>query len=76
MGSIISAIVDIINFIISAIVDINNFDTVDFDAGEDDWGLEEPAPFFDLDLGFYLEAGVHYADYNIAGFNIVDRVHG
>ena len=87
MGDVISVIVGIINviistindnitFIISTIVGINYVDTVEFDintfGGEDDWGLEESAPFFELGFGFYLVAGVHFVE----GYNIVDRVHG
>ena len=66
--------------IFSTNVDIIDSDNIDFDiinfAGEDDWGLDEPAPYFDLAVGLYLEAGVHYGDYRIAGYNIEHRVRG
>ena len=75
MGDVISVVVEIsnviINYIISTIVGVNNVETVEFDIdtfdGEDDWGLEEPAPYFELRFGYYLVGGVHF---------VVDRIHG
>ena len=61
--------------IFSANVNIIDFNIIDF-VGEENWDLDEPAPYFDLAVGFYLEAGVHYADYDIAGYDIEYRVHG
>ena len=61
--------------IFSANVNIIDFNIIDF-VGEENWDLDEPAPYFDLAVGFYLEAGVHYADYDIAGYDIEHRVHG
>ena len=46
-----------------------NFNIIDF-VGEEDWNLDEPAPYFDLTVGFYLAAGVHYAEYGIAEYDI------
>ena len=79
MGGVISVVVEIsnvvINYIISTTVGVNNVETVAFDIGtfdgeENDWGLEEPAPFFELGFGYYLVAGVHFVE------GIVDRIHG
>ena len=41
-----------------------NFNIIDF-VGEEDWNLDEPAPYFDLAVGFYLVGGVHYAEYDL-----------
>ena len=61
--------------IFSANVNIIDFVIIDF-VGKDDWGLDEPAPYFDLAVGFYLEAGIHYAENDIAGYVIEYKVHG